>query len=311
MPNIRPLPEALQKIACDELHEVPERIEEDLKDFRDWIEKQPHLRARTDDQFLISFLRGCKYSMEKAKSKIDKYYTLRTKYPDFYTIQDVDDPKTIELFKMGIGLNLPTPLNETGPRIQYIRTALYPTEKFSFADIMCLANGTQEITMRNDDYTVVNGFVQILDMANYTTGHMLQMTPTVIKKMSTFAEDATPLRQRAVHVINAPASLEKLFAMVKSFIPEKQKERLRIHGTNWQSTLFEHVPQKYLPKELGGENGSIEEITQNHWEIFAQHRDYFKEDHKYGVDEKLRVGPSVDYDQIFGMEGSFRKLQVD
>lgn len=101
MPDLRPLPEDLQKIACEELNEVPERIEQDLQDFRQWIEKQPHLRARTDDQFLISFLRGCKYSMEKAKSKIDKYYTLRTKYPDFYTIQNIDDPKFIELFKLG------------------------------------------------------------------------------------------------------------------------------------------------------------------------------------------------------------------
>ncbi|XP_058983601.1 alpha-tocopherol transfer protein-like [Musca domestica] len=311
MPDLRPLPEDLQKIACEELNEVPERIEQDLQDFRQWIEKQPHLRARTDDQFLISFLRGCKYSMEKAKSKIDKYYTLRTKYPDFYTIQNIDDPKFIELFKLGVGLSLPTPLNENGPRIQYIRTGIYSPDKYNFADIMCLANGTHEMSMREDDYCVVNGYVQILDMANYTTAHALQMTPTVVKKMSTFAEDATPLRQRAVHVINAPASLEKLFNMIKTFLPVKQQERLFIHGTNWQEPLFKNVPQKYLPKELGGENGSINELIQNHWEIFQKYRDHFLEEHKYGVDEKLRVGPSVNYDEIFGVEGSFRKLQVD
>lgn len=91
---------------------------------------------------------------------------------------------------------------------------------------MCLANGTHEMSMREDDYCVVNGYVQILDMANYTTSHALQMTPTVVKKMSTFAEDATPLRQRAVHVINAPASLEKLFNMIKTFLPVKQQERV-------------------------------------------------------------------------------------
>lgn len=101
MPNIRPLPEALQKIACEELNEIPERIDKDLQDFREWIGRQRHLKARTDDQFLISFLRGCKYSLEKAKSKLDKYYTLRTKYPEFYTIENIDDPRAIELYKMG------------------------------------------------------------------------------------------------------------------------------------------------------------------------------------------------------------------
>lgn len=87
--------------------------------------------------------------------------------------------------------------------------------------------------------------------------------------------------------------------------------QLFIHGTNWQSTLFEHVPQKYLPKELGGENGSIEDIKKSTWDTFVRYREYFMEDSKYGVDEKLRVGPATDYDQIFGVEGSFRKLQVD
>lgn len=130
-----------------------------------------------------------------------------------------------------IGLSLPTPLNETGPRIQYIRTGLHPTDRFSFADVMCLANGTQEMVMREDDYCVVNGYVQILDMANYTMAHMLQMTPAVIKKMSTFAEDATPIRQRAMHAINAPASLEKFFNTAKSFMPAKQQERV----SDWET----------------------------------------------------------------------------
>ncbi|XP_013105368.2 alpha-tocopherol transfer protein-like [Stomoxys calcitrans] len=311
MPNIRPLPEALQKVACEELNEVSERIEQDLKDLRQWIEKQPHLRARTEDQFLISFLRGCKHSMEKAKSKIDNYYTLRTKYPDFYTIQNIDDPKMIELFDLGVGVNLPTPLNETGPRLMYIRTGSYSTDKFTFADVMCLANGTQEITIINDDYSVVNGYVQILDMANYTTAHMMQITPTVIKKMSAYAEDATPTRLKAVHFINAPAALDKLFNISKSLMPPKQQQRLHMHGINWQSTLFEHIPQKYLPNELGGENGSLEEIIQHNRNIFQEYRDFLIEGLKYGVDEKLRIGPVPDYDQIFGVDGSFRKLQVD
>lgn len=101
MLDIRPLPEELQKIAFEELNETPEGIAKNLKDFRKWIELQNHLKSRTDDQFLISFLRGCKYDLEKAKSKLDKYYTLKTRYPDFYSIQNIDDPKVISLYRMG------------------------------------------------------------------------------------------------------------------------------------------------------------------------------------------------------------------
>ncbi|XP_011292467.2 clavesin-2 [Musca domestica] len=274
MPNIRPLPEALQKIACEELNEIPERIDEDLQDFREWIGRQRHLRARTDDQFLTSFLRGCKYSLEKAKSKLDKYYTLRTKYPEFYTIQNIDDPRVVELYKMGIGLHLPTPLHETGPRIQYVRPGNYPTDKYTFSDVMAIANAFQELNMLFDDYCVINGYVQILDMSSYTASHILQLTPNVVRKITTFAEDALPLRQRAVHIVNTSPAFDRLLNMIRALMPLKQQQRLFIHGSNWQS-LYEHIPQKYLPQELGGENSSFDEINKLQWQVFQEYREYF------------------------------------
>lgn len=76
MVNIRPLDPALQQKAIDELNEDPERIPQDLEAFRAWIKKSPHIKARDDDQFLVNFLRGCKYSLEKAKQKFDLYHTL-------------------------------------------------------------------------------------------------------------------------------------------------------------------------------------------------------------------------------------------
>ncbi|XP_037813924.1 alpha-tocopherol transfer protein-like [Lucilia sericata] len=310
MSNIRPLTEKLQEIACKELNEQPERLQQDLTIFKEWIEKQPHLKARTDDQFLISFLRGCKHSLEKAKLKIDRYYTLKTKYPDFYTIQNMEKTKVKELVELGIGLSLPMPLNGTGPRILYIRTGHYPTDKFSFADVMCVANALQELCMRDDDYCVVCGYVQILDMSEYSAAHMLQMTPTVVKKMSTFAEDAVPLRQKAIHIINMPSSYEKVFNMLKPLMPLKQQERMFAHGSNL-SSLYEHIPQKYLPQELGGENGSIEELTKEIKENFSKQQDYFLDDHNYRVEEKLRVDKIINYDDVFGIEGTFRKLNVD
>lgn len=36
----------------------------------------------SDDQWLIAMLRGCKFSLERVKQKMDMYYTLRTTAPD-------------------------------------------------------------------------------------------------------------------------------------------------------------------------------------------------------------------------------------
>jgi len=101
MVKIRPISAELQKVAIEELNEDPARIPDDIEALKTWIKQQPYLKARTDDQFLLAFLRGCKYSLEKAKSKIDKYYTLRTRYPEMFTINDVKDPRIREILNLG------------------------------------------------------------------------------------------------------------------------------------------------------------------------------------------------------------------
>lgn len=101
MAQVRPLSEELQKAATELLGEDPSRIPADLEILKTWIKQQPHLRANTDDQFLLAFLRGCKYSMEKTKSKIDKFFTLKSKLPEFFGATDVDDPKFREILKLG------------------------------------------------------------------------------------------------------------------------------------------------------------------------------------------------------------------
>lgn len=101
MVNIREISPELQKKAQDELNEVPSRIEEDILALRTWISKQAHLRARTDDQFLITYLRGSKYSLERAKEKIDLNFTVRSLMPEMFESRDPTDPITLEIIKLG------------------------------------------------------------------------------------------------------------------------------------------------------------------------------------------------------------------
>lgn len=72
-----------------------------VKILKTWLQQQPHLKANTDDEFLIAFLRGCKYSLEKAKSKIDKFFTLKTKFPELVNVIDFDNDRFKDIFRMG------------------------------------------------------------------------------------------------------------------------------------------------------------------------------------------------------------------
>ena len=100
-PDIRPLSKDLAIKAQQELNENPNRIVDDLAAIKSWLSKQDYINARTDDQFLIAFLRGCKYSLERAKEKIDTYYTVRTAIPEFFLQRDPTSTKLQEVMTLG------------------------------------------------------------------------------------------------------------------------------------------------------------------------------------------------------------------
>jgi hypothetical protein len=101
MLSIRPLSDDLQRIAKDELNEVEIEIPEALEEIKRWLATQPHIKSRTDDQFLISFLRTNKYDLNKTKEHLESYWTFKTKcYKEFGSCS-IDDPHIKAFLKTG------------------------------------------------------------------------------------------------------------------------------------------------------------------------------------------------------------------
>uniref|UniRef100_D3TPJ5 Phosphatidylinositol transfer protein SEC14 n=1 Tax=Glossina morsitans morsitans TaxID=37546 RepID=D3TPJ5_GLOMM len=307
MLQIRPLNEDLQRKAIEELNEVPTRIHEDLKALRSWIEQQPHLCANTDDQFLIAFLRGCKYSLEKVKKKIDSYYSLKSKFPVPFNIADVADTRFRHIFRLGLFLPLPNPLHDNGPRIFYIHGSL--PEMYSVEDAITVKSVLQDIFMLEDDYAVINGLIAIIDLTAFNFSYVFQLTPMVLKKFIAYDYEAMPLRVKAVHYINAPKIYDTVYKIFLPMLPQNHQNRIFFHSS--LESLCQNVPLKYLPKDIGGENGSIAEMIDELDKKLDQYQDYFSKRTQWGVDEKLRIGKAKDYNSMFGVEGSFKKLEVD
>ena len=81
-----------------------------------------------------------------------------------------------------------------------------------------------------------------------------------------------------------------------------------------------------LPREYGGTNSSTAELTQfwlgemeNKWAIWSVlhcctvvlRRDWLLQQPTYKTDEARRPGKPKLHSDIFGIEGSFRKLEID
>lgn len=230
MLNIRPLHPSLQKRAVEELSEDPDRIQKDLEIFREWIKKSPHIKSRSDDQFLVNFLRGCKYSLERAKQKFDLYHTLKTHVPELTKNRDPLNAKVLAAIKQGVGLPLPL-LSPDGPRYFLIRPGAYDPAKYSIEDIIKISTMTGDLMMCTDDNFIVAGQIGILDFTGVNISHFLQFNPTFIKKMTMLQQDAAPIRQKASHFVNMPAIALTVFNIFQSFANEKNKKRVSVTVT--------------------------------------------------------------------------------
>lgn len=226
MVNIRPLDPVLQKKAIDELNEDPERIAKDLEAFREWIRKSPHIKSRDDDQFLVNFLRGCKYSLEKAKQKFDLYHTLKTHIPELTKNRDPTNDKVLGAIRQGVGLPLPFLETPDSPRYMLIRPGAYDPSKYSIEDIIKISTMMMDMMMIEDDNYVIAGQVGILDFTGVSLSHFLQFNPTFIKKMTMLQQDAMPVRQKASHFVNMPSFALTVFNIFQSFTNEKNKKRV-------------------------------------------------------------------------------------
>ncbi|XP_063695617.1 alpha-tocopherol transfer protein-like [Culicoides brevitarsis] len=310
MVNIRPISKELALKAEKELNEKPERIQEDIDALRAWIAKTPYLRARTDDQFLVNILRGCKYSLEKAKTKIDAYYTIRTAFSEVFSDRYPITDKMIEILRLGIILPLPETDGPDGPRIVLSRVGMYDPEKYTLPELFKSTLLITDVLHLTDDNVTIAGQTSIQDSKGVTMAHLSKFNPLFMKKMSMAFQEGNPTRIKGLHYVNTPPAFLSLFNFFKTFLNDKVKSRIRMYGDNMEE-LHKNIPKRLLPAEYGGEAGTIAEITEHWVQKVLEHAEYFKEDAKYGTDEKKRPGRPKNAENLFGIEGSFRQLSFD
>ncbi|KAF2906065.1 hypothetical protein ILUMI_00109 [Ignelater luminosus] len=168
-----------------------------------------------------------------------------------------------------------------------------------------------DILMNDDDNYVIAGQEAFGDLKGLTVSHAVQVTPSVCKKLVMCVQNSYPTRPKRLIFTNVPSVAERLFHMVKALLKEKIRNRVHVYSEDKLTDLYQVLPQSVLPKEYGGEGDSIAELTV-HWKKKVEsYKEWFLEDEKYGSNEKLRPGRSYTSAELFGIEGSFRKLMID
>ncbi|KYQ49139.1 Alpha-tocopherol transfer protein-like protein [Trachymyrmex zeteki] len=279
----------------------------DLQILKDWMEKQPHL-PRVEMLYLILFLHSNYYRIEPTKKTIDNFYTIRTLLPEVFSNRD---PIAWKELRKVFSIMAAVPL-EQKTKEGYVMTFtkfLDPNpNKFDYYECM------KYLLMTCEVQTVIQGtnegLVIILDATGLSFSHIASINLMGLKKVLFYVQEAAPVRLKAFHVLNTIPIVDTLMNLIKPFLKKELMNLLHFHSS--METVKKFLPIEALPNEFGGKAGPIEEIAIKHIKLLEEFRDWFQYDEVYRrVNESLRVGKCESTENLFGVDGSFKKLELD
>ncbi|XP_028034135.1 alpha-tocopherol transfer protein-like [Bombyx mandarina] len=271
--------EALLEKAEKELRETPEIVEKAVADLRTLLKGEKNLFVPYEnDDFLIRFLRPCKFYPESAFKRIKAYYKFKISYPEY--CRDLLPSATRDVFKHSI-MSALSPRDQNGCRILAVESGeRWNPREVSLRDMFRVIQ-MGLVGAISEPRTQICGIVSILDMKGLSFSHVMQFTPSYAKMVLEWLQDCVPIRLKAVHIINQPYIFNMLFAIFKPFIREKLRGRIHLHGSNLAS-LREHIDPEALRKRHGGYLPEPEIDGEVLWKMMCFHEKDFELANSYG-----------------------------
>ncbi|KAL3271231.1 hypothetical protein HHI36_021725 [Cryptolaemus montrouzieri] len=278
---------------------------EDIDSLRVWAEKQPHLPKISELQYIL-FLQSCYYSNEQAKSAIENYFTVRSMCKDIFANGNPKDHALQMAIDVGLVHILPklTPRNH---KVVFMRLMETSPDRYIYLDQVRMFDMIITLAMHMDGTN--EGMDMVFDMDGSVFGHLLKFNPSVAKKYLYYLQEGLPIRLRSIHIINAQSWIDKMLGLIKPLMKKELYDMINIHTT--MDTFYKIVPQEMLPKEYGGSEDSTEVLLEKGRSTLEKNEEFFKMQEKQVTDESKRVEKAKDYNKIFGLEGTFKKLEVD
>ncbi|XP_031764291.2 alpha-tocopherol transfer protein-like [Galleria mellonella] len=280
----------------------------DVSNLRQWLQTQPHLPAEhiTDLDLVLAY-HCCERSSEVAKQVLDLNLTLKTLFVNLFKDRYMNDKiESIHHIVLLLPLEIRT---HDGYAVIYSRLLDYDTKQFVFAD--CIRTILMVIDLWQYKSGTWPGFVILIDLDKITLGHVARLDLQTMQQFLYFLQEALLVKMKGLHYLNAPPFMDKIMILIKPFLKKDLLDVLHIHQIG-SKTLEKFVPTVGLPKEAGGEYKTFNECRDDVIAAFKANKDYFEAETKKRVVESRRPGKPKTISDIFGgVEGSFKKLEID
>eukprot|EP00095_Tigriopus_kingsejongensis_P000607 maker-scaffold95_size379157-snap-gene-2.40 protein:Tk00607 transcript:maker-scaffold95_size379157-snap-gene-2.40-mRNA-1 annotation:"hypothetical protein CAPTEDRAFT_176851" len=274
--GLEDLDEGWRRKALDEVQEKPEWRDRDIQAFRDLLEDQAHLNCPTNDEFLLKFLRAQKFDYERALTMLTRYFKMREVNPSNFAKAQPSLAASILAHQQQTILPV---RDRLGRRILLFRAGIWDPYHVSLSDIFA-ANYLLLELMALEPRTQVAGLVMVVDLAGFCFSHFMHVSRDHVKSVANIIQNTFPLRFREIHIINESYLFDMVFALIKPFLSETIRSRIRFHGSHL-NTLHTTIDPSVLPQEFGGSTGPMK--NNDVVEVLKKHEAFFQELSTYGL----------------------------
>ncbi|XP_044738954.1 retinol-binding protein pinta-like [Chrysoperla carnea] len=300
------------EIICKELNEDSDRFKININLLSEWLRFQPHLPQNYDHELLPIFLRGCKNDLERAKKKLDNFFTARTTVTEFFADRDPLSNE-IQLASQSFQIATIPKLSPSGHRVSFHKFTDVDASLFVTKDVFRYILMTADLRMLEEK--AIAGDIFVFDVKHMGAGHCTRLAqPVLLSKMLSLVQQAYPQRLAQIHLINTPNNIHTLVTLFKSCMKEKMRNRFNLHKEGFD--LEEILPKDCIPKDYGGNLPSMQTLHDIGHKKITDNRDWFLKQNNIKADNKKRIEQNNNHslfnsDSIYGTEGAFRKLNID
>lgn len=281
--DTKTLSDETKKIAESELRETPENVKQGLEELRELLKNDEKIHFRDDDDFLMIFLRPCKFYAKSAYEMMKRIADFKEKHKDHLKDLMPEDEKNA--FINHNVVNVMTSKDDKGRRVLFVNCGGdWNTKEVTADQLFRIFYLIHEAAILEPE-TQVRGCVVIMDFNGMGMKQVTAMSPSFSMRLLSFIQDAMPLRLKEIHMVNEPFVFNLVWKMFKPFIREKLNKRIHFHQKK-MAQMHKFIAPSHLPEDYGGALPKINYTGKDWYPAIGEFTDHIKLMNTYGLVKK-------------------------
>lgn len=168
-------------------------------------------------------------------------------------------------------------MTDDNKRIIFIRFTTSDTSHYN-----CVESIKMMLMMLDARFSMLDGDkladsdILIIDLEKYSCRHFLNeaRNPRTLFLYFKFIQEASPVMTKAAHILNPSWVADRFMSLVRPLLRKEVAESFQFHSKGAE-TLHKFVPKELLPKEYGGNMGSMDDLHQEWMKTIGSRRSVY------------------------------------